>query len=190
VNLTPGSAGAAGLPITQVTTGTRAMAVSIAVAVMAASAQMAVPLPFTPVPATLQPVAVLAIGALLGSRLGVAALVTYLIVGAAGLPVFAMGGAGIARLIGPTGGYLLAFPVAAAVAGLGGRGQLRTMIPSMIAAMVVIHAGGAAWLAILGNDPRFAFEAGFLPFLTGDLFKIALAVVLVLLLAPRFRLTR
>lgn len=187
MSLMPGPSGAAGLPVTQVTTATRAVAVSIAVAVMAASAQVAVPMPFTPVPATLQPVAVLAIGALLGPRLGLAALVSYLVVGAAGLPVFAMGGAGIHRLVGPTGGYLLAFPIAAFVAGLGGATRFLRVIPAMFAAMVVIHAGGAAWLAILGNDARFAFEAGFLPFLAGDLLKISLAAALTFLLAPRLR---
>lgn len=190
MSVIPGPAGAAGLPATQVTTATKAVAVGIAVAVMAASAQVAVPMPFTPVPATLQPVAVLAIGALLGPRLGLTALVSYLLLGAAGAPVFAMGGAGVARLVGPTGGYLLAFPLAAMVAGQGGTRTLWRMLLAMTGAMITIHAGGAAWLAILGNDPRFAFEAGFLPFLTGDLLKIGLAIALAMLLGPRLRLTR
>lgn len=183
--MTPDQLGAAGLPAQQVAVAARVGAVAVAVAAMAISAQIAVPVPFTPVPATLQPVALLAIGALLGPRLALAALVSYLAIGAAGVPVFAMGGAGIGRLIGPTGGYLMAFPVAAAVAGLGGARRPATMLPAMIAAMIVVHAGGAGWLAILGGDPRFAFEAGFLPFLIGDLFKIGLAAALVLLIGPR-----
>lgn len=182
--------GPASLTLSPSRLATRAVAVALAVVVMALSAQVAVPMPFTPVPATLQPVAVLAIGALLGPRLGLAALVSYLVVGAAGAPVFAMGGAGIGRLVGPTGGYLLAFPLAAAVAGLGGTRRLLPMLGAMVAAMVVIHAGGSAWLAILGGDPRFAFEAGFLPFLTGDLLKIGLAIAIAMLLGPRLRLSR
>lgn len=186
----PEQAGLQALNPTSALTGARVVRVALAVAVMAASAQVAVPMPFTPIPATLQPVAVLAIGALLGTRLGLAALVTYLVVGAAGLPVFAMGGAGIGRLIGPTGGYLLAFPVAAAVAGLGGSERLGRMLLAMLGAMVIIHAGGTAWLAILGGDPVVAFEAGFLPFLTGDVLKIGLAAAMTLLLGPRLRRSR
>src|SRR3954463_9008033 len=83
----------------------------------AAAAQVVVPLPFTPVPMTLQPLAVLVVGGLLGAAAGVSALILYLAVGALGLPVFAAGGSGVLHLVGPTGGYLLAFPVAAAVTG-------------------------------------------------------------------------
>lgn len=185
-----GPLGTAGLAAPETRTALRVAQVAIAVAVMALSAQVAVPMPFTPVPATLQPVAVLAIGALLGARLGAAALVAYLAIGMAGLPVFAMGGSGVARLVGPTGGYLLAFPVAALVAGLGGTRRVLPMLLAMVAAMAVIHAGGTAWLALLGGDPVLAFEAGFLPFLTGDLLKIGLAAAVVLLLAPRLRPAR
>lgn len=185
-----GYPGAAGLSAAPPRAATIAVRLAIAVAVMAVSAQVAVPLPFTPVPMTLQPVAVLAIGALLGTRMGLVALVTYLAVGMAGLPVFSMGRGGVAHLFGPTGGYLLAFPIAAWVAALGGMQRLRTMVPAMIGAMVVIHAGGAAWLAILGGDAAFAWDAGFVPFLTGDLLKIGLAASVVLLLAPRLRSAR
>lgn len=182
-----GQHGTAELPATQLRAATVAVRLAVAVAVMAVSAQVAVPLPFTPVPMTLQPVAVLAIGALLGTRMGLAALVTYLALGAAGLPIFSMGRGGAAHLFGPTGGYLLAFPIAAWVAALGGVQRLRTVVPAMIGAMVVIHAGGASWLAILGGDAAFAWDAGFVPFLTGDILKIGLAASVVLLLAPRLR---
>lgn len=182
--------GTAGLPSAQLRTASIAVRLAIAVAVMAVSAQVAVPLPFSPVPMTLQPVAVLAIGALLGTRMGMAALVAYLALGVAGLPVFSMGRGGAAHLFGPTGGYLLAFPIAAWIAGLGGAQRLRTMVPAMIGAMIAIHAGGAAWLAILGGDAAFAWDAGFVPFLTGDLLKIGLAASVVLLLAPRLRAGR
>src|ERR687883_659666 len=84
---------------------------------VAVAAQFAVPVPFSPVPMTLQPLAVLAVGGVLGAAGGAAALAAYLALGMLGAPVFAGGASGIAHLIGPTGGYLLAFPVAAAVVG-------------------------------------------------------------------------
>ena len=92
----------------------RAIAVGLGAMVVALSAQVAIPVPFSPVPMTLQPLAVLAVGGLLGGAGGLLALVLYLVLGVVGLPVFAPGGLpGFLRLIGPTGGYLLAFPVAA-----------------------------------------------------------------------------
>lgn len=170
----------------------RALAIGIGAALVAASAQVSVPIPFSPVPMTLQPLAVLVVGGLLGPAAGAAALVLYLAAGVAGLPVFAPGGVpGAARLIGPTGGYLLAFPVAAAVAGaVAARrdrpGVLRVLL-ACAAAMVVIHAGGVAQLALLGGDPALAFRIGFAPFLTGDLLKIGLAAAVILVLGPRLR---
>ena len=99
-----------------------------------------------------------------------------------GLPVFAGGGSGLAWLLGPTGGYLLAFPVAAAVAGaLAARGGFapRPARPAPLG-MVVIHAGGVAQLALLSGDLAAAFRLGFVPFLTGDLLKVGLAAALVI----------
>src|SRR5919112_5150388 len=84
---------------------------------VAVAAQFVVPVPLSPVPMTLQPLAVLVVGGLLGAPAGVSALVLYIGLGALGLPVFAAGGSGLPHLIGPTGGYLLAFPVAAGVTG-------------------------------------------------------------------------
>lgn len=164
--------------------------IAAAVAAVAISAQVAVPMPFTPVPATLQPVAVLSVGALLGPRLGAAALVAYLAAGLAGLPVFAMGGSGLSRLLGPTGGYLMAFPVAAFVAGLGGTSRVLKMIPAMLGAVVVLHTMGAAQLALITGDGSVAWEAGVLPFLVGDLLKVGMAAALCLLLAPRLQSRR
>jgi biotin transport system substrate-specific component len=166
----------------QLRTGQQVMTVAAAVAVVAVSAQVAVPLPFSPVPMTLQPLAVLVVGAMLGPTRGVAALVLYLLIGALGAPVFAPGGApGAARLIGPTGGYLLAFPVAAAIAGWSASrpGVVRLLL-GLALAMVAIHVGGFAWLALLGGEASRAFEVGFVPFLTGDLLKIGLAALIVL----------
>ena len=100
----------------------RAVYTSVLVAgfslLVALSAQVAIPLPFTPVPVTLQTLMVLATGALLGSRRGAAAILLYIAEGAAGLPVFAMGRSGPAHLAGPLGGYLLGFVAAAFLAGL------------------------------------------------------------------------
>ncbi len=160
----------------------QAVSIGVAVAVVAASAQAAVPLPFSPVPMTLQPLAVLVVGALLGPKRGMAALVLYLLVGAMGAPVFApVGPPGAARLMGPTGGYLLAFPVAAAIAGWGAaRPGLLRLVAGLALAMVAIHVGGVAWLALMHGEVTRAFEVGFVPFLTGDLLKIGLAALLVL----------
>jgi biotin transport system substrate-specific component len=157
--------------------------------VVAASAQVAVPVPLSPVPMTLQPLAVLVVGGLLGATLGSAALVLYLALGLLGLPVFAAGGAGIVHLLGPTGGYLLAFPAAAAVAGKLSvpSHRLGRVLIGCALAMVVIHAGGAAQLAILGGDPGLALRVGFVPFLTGDLLKIGIAAAVILGLGPKLR---
>ncbi len=166
--------------------GRRAVEVALGALVVAAAAQVVVPIPVSPVPVTLQPLAVLAVGGLLGARRGGAALATYLVLGLLGLPVFAGGGAGLGRLMGPTGGYLLAFPFAAAVAGaLAVRGGAWRTLLGCALGMLVIHAGGAAQLAVLGGDPALALRVGFVPFFTGDLLKIGLAALLVLLLRPR-----
>lgn len=144
----------------------------------AVGARFAVPLPGTVVPMTLQPVAVLLAGAVLGSRGGAASQVAYLAAGAAGLPVFAAGG-GLAYLLGPTGGYLLAFPVAAAVAGLASspeRGWFGSAL-WLAAALGVIHLGGLAWLAIIGGEALVA-STGVRPFLLGDALKVILVLAI------------
>jgi biotin transport system substrate-specific component len=157
---------------------------------VALAAQFAVPIPLSPVPMTLQPLAVLAVGGVLGATGGLAALVLYIAMGALGLPVFAGGGSGPLHLLGPTGGYLLAFPVAALVTGaLVGRAPasvLRVLLACALG-MVIIHVGGVAQLALLGGDPALAFRVGFLPFLTGDLLKVGLASAVVLAAGPRLR---
>jgi biotin transport system substrate-specific component len=170
-------------------TGRRVIEIGIGALVVAAAAQVAVPVPFTPVPMTLQPLAVLVVGGLLGAGGGLAALITYLTLGILGLPVFAGGSGGVVHVMGPTGGYLLAFPLAAALTGaLTGRsaGILRTLLACALA-MTVIHAGGVAQLALLGGNPAAAFRIGFVPFLTGDLLKVGLAAALILALRSRVR---
>jgi biotin transport system substrate-specific component len=170
----------------------RGLAIAAGALVVAVAAQVTVPVPMSPVPMTLQPLAVLAVGGVLGARAGAAALVLYLGMGLLGLPVFAAGTAGVGRLLGPTGGYLLAFPVAAALTGfLAGRGPgvLRTLL-ACAAGMVAIHLGGVAQLTLLGGDPALALRVGFVPFLTGDLLKIGLAAAAILVVGGRFRVTR
>ena len=156
---------------------------------VAAAAQVAVPVPFSPVPMTLQPLAVLAVGGLLGAAGGVAALTTYLALGVLGLPVFAGGSSGIVHLLGPTGGYLLAFPVAAGVTGalVGKRPGVLRALGACALGMAVIHAGGVAQLALLTGDAATAIRTGFVPFLTGDLVKVGLAAAVILGLRPRAR---
>ena len=180
-------------PRTRPLTGRRVLGISLGALVVALAAQVVVPVPFSPVPMTLQPLAVLVVGGLLGAGSGLAALVLYLLLGIVGLPVFAAGSSGFLHLMGPTGGYLLAFPLAAAATGaLAGR--LDTERPSVLRVllacalgMVIIHVGGVAQLALLGGDPRLAFRIGFVPFFTGDLIKIGLAAGLILLAGPRIR---
>lgn len=172
----------------------RVLIIGLAAAVVALSAQVAVPVPLSPVPMTLQPLAVIVIGALLGPAAGAAALLVYLMAGVTGLPVFSAGRAGAAWLVGPTGGYLLAFPVAAALVGAlttSSRGAERVpllrLLLAFAAGIAVIHLGGVAHLALLGGDPATAFRIGLVPFLTGDLIKIGLAAAIVLLAGPSLR---
>ena len=163
----------------------RSLAIGLAVLLVAASAQVTVPIPLNPVPITLQPLAILVVGGLLGPAAGAAALVLCCL----GLPVFAGGSAGFVHLLGPTGGYLMAFPAAAAVAGLGGRGDagIVRVLACCLLAMAVIHLGGTAHLALLSGDPVTAFRIGFMPFFTGDLLKAGLAAMVILLAGPKVR---
>ena len=151
----------------------------------AVAAQISVPLPFTPVPLTFQPMVVLVGAAVLGSRLGMASQVLYLALGIAGLPLFAASPVlpqGAARLLGPTGGYLMSFPLAAFVAGfLAERGFDRrypTALLAMLCGLAVVFAGGLLWLMIASRPPvgvSAALAAGFLPFIVPDLLKLLVA---------------
>jgi biotin transport system substrate-specific component len=172
--------------------------IGVGALVVALAAQVSVHLPLTPVPMTLQPLAVLVVGGILGAGPGLAALITYLALGILGLPVFAGGSAGIVHLLGPTGGYLLAFPLAAALVGalvVSRREREHTASPLRVLlacglGMALIHMGGVAQLALLGGDPALAFRVGFVPFFTGDLIKVGLASAVILLLGPRLRFLR
>jgi biotin transport system substrate-specific component len=160
-------------------TATRQVAIVAAASVFVAlCARLSVPLPFTPVPLTLSNFGVLVVGLLLGSKRGFAALALYLAQGAAGLPVFAVGAGGIAQLLGPTGGYLLAYPVAAFVAGWiaeRGAGKFGRFLVAALAAEVVIFAGGLAWLMVLTHGVTQAMSFGLYPFVFAEVIKITAA---------------
>jgi biotin transport system substrate-specific component len=144
--------------------------------VIALGAQVAIPLPFTPVPVTLQTLAVLLAGCLLGSGRGALAVIAYLGEGFAGLPVFSGGTAGISHLLGPTGGYLLGFVAAAFVVGVfaerGAAGSRPGTLVMLIAGNVVLYVPGVIWLGVYTGMDR-AISLGFLPFIVGDLLKTA-----------------
>ena len=159
----------------------------------AASAQISVPLPFTAVPLTLQPMVVLLGGLALGARLGATSQVLYLAAGIAGLPVFAASAVlppGPLRLLGPTGGYLMAYPVAAFLTGyLAQRGFDRryiTTVLAMLAGLCVIYAAGATWLGLFArsadggaNGLSASLLTGVYPFIVPDLLKLTIAAGLV-----------
>jgi len=151
--------------------------------VVAAAAHVALPLPFTPVPLTLQPLAVLGVGLALGPVGGFFAMLAYLAEGAAGLPVFQpLGPGGVAQLFGATGGFLMAYPVVAAMAGglvrlLDGRmARFAAAAVACVAATVVLFVGGAGWLMHVGHlSAGQVWMAAVLPFLPGEAVKIAVA---------------
>ena len=150
--------------------------------VVGLSAQIALPLAFSPVPITGQTLAVLLVGALMGRVRGGIVMLLYLAEGVAGLPVFAGGGAGAAHLLGPTGGYLVGFVAAATVTGyLAERGWDRrfgTTLAAMLLGTVAIYAVGLAWLGLFtGTENLLAM--GLYPFVPGAIVKIIVAAALV-----------
>ena len=170
---------------------TRAVAVLFFAALTAAAAQISVPLPFTQVPFTFQPTVVLLSGLVLGPRLGAASQVLYLAAGIAGLPVFAASATlppGVWRLLGPTGGYLMSYPLAAFVAGaFARRGFDRRYLTSIVAmalGLVVIYTCGTLWLAYasVGRTAiglASALATGVVPFVIADVVKLAAAAGIV-----------
>ncbi|MFL5562052.1 MAG: biotin transporter BioY [Gemmatimonadaceae bacterium] len=150
--------------------------------VLAAAAHVAIPLPGTPVPFTLQPMLVVMAGFWLAPRAAVASMVLYLLAGALGLPVWApIGLPGAARLIGPTGGYLLSYPVAAWVVAMLARRATRypARVLAAIVGMAVIYAGGLAQLTILTGSLATGVLLGVAPFAALDLAKSLIAAALV-----------
>ncbi len=155
----------------------RALAVRAFAAATALGAYVSVPLPGTVVPVTMQTLFVVLSGLVLGPWLGAASQVSYLALGLTGAPVFAGGTPGVLALLGPTGGYLLSFPLAAFVAGaLAGRarrswlGDARLLLAALCASVVVLLFG--AWRLGLIVGMERGFQTGFLPFIPGDAVKV------------------
>lgn len=151
----------------------------------ALSARVSLPIPGTPVPFTFQPLLVMLSGALLGARLGAASQIAYLGAGLAGLPVFVAGG-GAAYLLGPTGGYLMAYPLAAFVAGALVRDRIPSIVLGLLASLAVVYAGGLAWLTATGSFDS-AVVLGLRPFVLADLVKVLLGVAVVATARKRAR---
>ena len=149
---------------------------------VALCARVTLPLPFTPVPLTLQNFGVLLVGLTLGAQAGFAAMVLYLLEGAAGLPVFNPGGpGGIAQLLGPTGGYLMAYPLVAGLAGLvldlGKRTFARAAVSGLLAE-ILLFASGIGWLAVLTHSFSQAARFGLYWFLSAEIMKVMFAAAL------------
>lgn len=144
-------------------------------------AYVAVPLPWTQVPLTLQSLFVLLAGAVLGARAGAAAMALYLVLGLSGAPVFSFGGAGLPWLAGPTGGYLIAMPAAAYLVGAvaGRKAGLMQLAAGFTVGTATIYLGGVAQLALLtGQELGALLVVGVLPFLAGDVTKILVGTLL------------
>jgi len=159
---------------------------------VALCARITIPLPFTPVPLTAQNLGVILVGMLLGSRRGFAALALYLAEGAAGLPVFSpssLGLSGIAQILGPTGGYLMAYPLVAALAGFiferGAKSFARAAIAGLLAE-ILLFATGLTWLYGLTHSLAKAAYLGLYWFVFAEIIKVMAAAAV----AAHFRRTR
>jgi biotin transport system substrate-specific component len=149
---------------------------------VALCAHLTLPLPFTPVPLTVGNFAVLLVGLMLGSRRGFAALALYLAEGAMGMPVFSpTGPGGVAQLLGPTGGYLLAYPLVAGLAGWimerGTRSFVRAVTAGLLAE-ILLFTSGIVWLAILLHSFTQAVRFGLYWFVFAEVIKVLSAAAM------------
>jgi biotin transport system substrate-specific component len=147
---------------------------------LAALAQIAIPVPGSPVPVTGQTLGVLILGTAYGSTLGTTTFAMYLLAGIAGAPVFADGGHGLDRIVGATGGYLIGMLVATFVLGQLARFRLDqkflTALPSMLIGTVITFSFGLVWLyQFTGQTWSWTIEKGLAPFIVGEVLKIAIA---------------
>lgn len=180
------------LPQDRVSEWAKQMAIVVGASLFVAlCARVTIPLPFTPVPLTLQNCGVLIVGLLLGSRRGFAALALYVAEGAAGLPVFnPTGPGGLAQLLGPTGGFLMAYPFVAGLAGYlmeRGRKTFANAAVAGLLAEVLLFASGLAWLAIWTGSMKRAVQFGLYWFVFAEVIKVlsAAAVAVRLRRAPK-----
>ena len=151
-------------------------------ALTAVLSQIIVPLPFTPVPVSMATAAVMLCGALLTPRMAFLSQAAYLLLGMAGAPVFSGFGGGLAKVAGPTGGYLLAYPLMALLTALliqrFGQGKTVVTIAAMLVGLALCYLGGSLWLAVsTGRTLVEALMAGVVPFIAADIAKAVLATV-------------
>ena len=169
----------------------RVMGVLTFVILTSLGAFVRIPLPFSPVPITLQTFFVLLSGALLGSNLGTISQLSYLLLGASGLPVFTGAGSGLFYLLGPTGGYILGFVLAAFFVGKFikyGQNNLFFIFALLCLGDLILLSCGVIWLKlILGHNLTKLLFIGFIPFLPGDLVKALVAAIIYLKLKPRLK---
>ncbi|TGC11131.1 biotin transporter BioY [Methanolobus halotolerans] len=157
---------------------------SLFAALIAVGAYLKIPIPFSPVPITLQVLFIFLAGAMLGARWGTLSVIVYLLLGIIGLPVFSGGSSGIGMLLGPTGGYLISFAIAAFLIGTlsekKGTSNILLNATFMIAGLCVIYLLGTSYLSYAASITlENAVKVGVLPFLPADLLKLALASVIV-----------
>ena len=149
---------------------------------IAICARVSFPLPFTPVPLTMQNFGVLLVGLALGSRRGFLALALYLLEGAAGMPVFnPLGPGGMAQLIGPTGGFLMAYPFVAFLSGwIAERGEASFLRDAFagLAGELLLFAGGLSWLFVLTHSVSQAIKYGLYWFVFAEVIKIMFAAAI------------
>jgi biotin transport system substrate-specific component len=162
---------------------TDAVLVALGAGLIAASAQISIPLPFTPVPITGQTFSVLLVGASLGTVRGGASALLYVLIGIVGAPVYASGNHGWEIITGASGGYLVSYPFVAALTGWLAEQKWDRRFSSAVAAMltgnVLIYLFGLPWLAVvLGTGLESTLEKGLYPFVPGDTFKLYLAAAL------------
>ncbi len=155
------------LPQTQINSGLKILGGSLLIALCA---QIAIPLPFTPVPLALGSMAPLFLGAIMGKKHAFLAVLLYLLEGAMGLPVFALGGSGMARLVGPSGGYLIGYALAAYLVGSlveKSSSPRKTFLAMTLGSAVILLSGAMHLASMIGM--KAALYMGVLPFLAGDL---------------------
>jgi len=159
---------------------------SMMATLMAVGAYIAIPV--GPVPIVLQNLFVMLAALLLGGRWGFISVCVYLLAGAVGLPVFAGGTGGLGKFVGPTGGYLIGFAIAAYLMGTiseRGKGRVVVDVLAMLVGTIVVYAVGVSWLKVVtGMTFSKAIAVGVLPFLLGDVLKIAAAIPIVKSLRP------
>ena len=157
----------------------RTLMIGAGVVLLTLGAYVRIPLPFTPVPVTLQTFFVLLIGAMMGRKYGVLTMLSYIGIGAVGMPVFQGYGYGFAHIAGPTGGYLAGFAFAAYVIGrLNGNGAGRTVL-ALLAGEIIIYSSGVLWLSYIFKLSIYqSFLMGVLPFLPGEILKLSAAAAI------------